>query len=297
MARSHKRTHPRRKGGRGRKSGSIVKKLAAFGAPPLVLSAGGLAVYFYGTIEQADLAYCYERPDQHVSALFLDNSLTQLSAPQLRDYRAGFERAYKRAPVNTKLFFFTTASDVQGSLAKPVFAICKPPATAPEQLAIGAPSKPTPYLKRRADEARAAYSKAVDKVLADAQDPAKAAGDSPILEQLQAISRFDGFAGPSRSLTVITDSIQNSEVARFCTVKGAMPPYARFKNTGAYRIVKPNPFTGTAVSVLLVENFKLPQLGFDYCSNDELRKWLPDYFKGNGAQSVELTRLRHWAGS
>ena len=73
------------------------------------------AIFAAGAIvggERADADFCYDRPDQDTAALFLDNSLNYLTAPQLRDYRAGFEQAYNRARANTRLFIFTTASDI-----------------------------------------------------------------------------------------------------------------------------------------------------------------------------------------
>ncbi len=300
MARS-KRDNFRRRAKPGRrghnKSSQWIKISAAVALPMAVLGGGGFAMSAYLDIEQTDAAFCYARPDQHVSVVFLDNSVVYLDEPQRRDYRRGFAQAYEQAPPNTRFYFFTTAADVQASLVKPIFMICKPPATPLEQAAIGAPEKPAPYLRRREGEARAAFDKAAEQVIADTQDPAKAAGDSPILEQLQAISRFDGFSGTSRSLTVITDGIQNSEVARFCAKKGEMPAYEKFAQGSAYDLVKPEPLTGMRVSLLLVETAKLPQASLPYCTNDEMRAWWPDYFSGNGAAHVELTRLRHWARS
>ena len=76
-----------------------------------------------------------------------------------------------------------------------------------------------------------------------------------------------------------------------------MPSYAEFEKRAAYQAVKPDPFRGTTVSMLLVESVELPQKGLEFCSNAEMRAWWPDYFKGNGAVGVEVTRLRHWAGS
>ena len=299
MARQNRRSAGRRGGRHSRKrdTGKWAKVAGVVALPVVALGVGGFAMNAYLGIEQADAAYCYARSDQHQSAIFLDNSLTQLTEPQFRDYRMGYAQAYEQAPPNTRFFFFSTAADVQASLVKPIFTICKPPATPHEQQATGAPDKPAPYLARRALEAREVFDKAAEKMIADAQDPEKAAGDSPILEQLQAISRFDGFSGTSRSLTVISDGIQNTEIARFCQVQGDMPPYEVFAQRPAFQVVKPDPFTGTAVSMLLVESVKLPQLGLDYCTHSEMRAWWPAYFKGNGAGRVELTRLRHWAGS
>ena len=137
----------------------------------------------------------------------------------------------------------------------------------------------------------------VDQVIADAKDEDQAAMDSPILEQLQAISRYDGFTGPNRSLTVITDGINNSETARFCAVSGDLPPFAQFRTRRSYRYVEPSSFEGMDVTLLLVEFGRLPAPGASHCSNAALRDFWPAYFTGNGAKSVDLRRLRYWQDS
>lgn len=299
MKRSRTRKPHRRRGGRRKNRKQLVwRKWALLGTTAsIAITAAIFATDAIVGLESADAQFCYDRADRQVNAVFLDNSLTRLSPPQLRDYRSGFTRAYKRAAPNSRILLFTTAVDVQGSLVKPVFTICKPPATTQEQADIGAPSKPAIYLAKRAREAEAAFQQAVEEILVDVQDPAKLSGDSPILEQLQSISRYDGFAATARTLTVITDGIQNSEVARFCSRKGGMPSYARFEKRSAYQTLKPEPYTGTKVTLLLVESIKLPSGALRYCTNAEMRQWWPDYFAGNGADNVELTRLRYWAGS
>lgn len=297
---SSRRKNPGRSIGRRRpqESGAVWKVAAIVALPTAALVGGGIGLSAYVGVEQADKNYCYSRADQHEVALFLDNSLTQaLSPAQLRDYRTTFERAYEAAPANARLMAFTTAKGASGSLAEPEFVICKPARTPGEQEALGAPSKPAPNLHRTAEEAEAKYFAEVERILSEAQNPALAAADSPILEQLQAISRHPDFQGRRRSLSVITDGIQNSEIARFCSVKGDMPPFASFAERLQYRHVEPRPFTGTDVSFLLVEFGQFPNDWGPYCSNDEIRAWWPEYFTSNGARDVELTRLRFWSDS
>lgn len=282
---------------RGRSNVNIGKIVGLVALPLAVLGGGGVAMSYYMGIEKPDSDFCYLRDDQHKSAVFVDNSLRDLSAAQMRDYRTALHDAYDRAPPNARIMVFSTASDVQQSQARPVLAMCKPPATSAEQEAIGAPSETKPFLARRAAEARRIFEVRIDEILADVEDRSKRAGDSPILEQLRAISRYDGFAGASRDLWAITDGLQNSETARFCAVKGDMPPYAKFAKRPAFANVEPRSFAGTNVSVLLVESAQLPQPGLQHCTHAEMRAWWPAYFKGNGAQAVELTPLRRWAGS
>lgn len=284
-----------RGGRRGRNNKSRL--LASVALPIVVLAGGGMAMNAYMSLEKPDADHCYTRSDQHKVALYIDSSIrgSDLSSAQLRDYERSLQRAYDAAPVNARVSIFNSAADQNATIIEPVFTACKPAETVSEQDAIGAPSKPAPYLKRQSEEARRAYAGAVRQIIADIQNPAKTAGDSPILEQIQSVSRHKYFKGSSRSLSVITDGIQNSEIARFCAVSGHMPPYAKFEGRSAYQHIRPDSFAGTNVSFLLVEYGKLPSRNYPYCTNDELRAWWPEYFKGNGANSVTSSRLRRWA--
>ncbi|GJL94264.1 MAG: hypothetical protein DHS20C05_06690 [Hyphococcus sp.] len=262
------------------------------GVPVSVIVVGAIILNQQLAIEQPDERYCYARDDQHHAAIVIDNSFTaESSTAQFRSYRTGMMAAYDDAPPNAQISIFTSAKDVNAALIDPVFTICKPAASAAEQKAMGTPSKPSPYLKRTAEDAKQQYLEAVESVLSDASNSAKQSGNSPILERMQAISRHKLFSGEDRSLTVITDGIQNSEIARFCVVKGDMPAYAEFQNRMAFDHVRPNSFKGTEVKLLLVEFGELPSAGAPYCSNNELRTWWPDYYTGNGAENVETTRL------
>jgi len=288
---------PKSKNRRSKKnSPSALKKLALLSVPLALLGGGGaLAINYIGQ-EKIDAQYCFDRNDRPVHAFFIDNSLTRnLSRQQSRDFERGFENAYANAEPNTRFYVFSTASDVEGSIAKPVATICKPAANISEHETLNVPSKTAAYLKQQADTAKLDFDAIVTSVLTDASDASKAAKDSPIFEQLQAISRFEGFQVQTRSLTVLTDGIQNSETAKFCQIKDDLPPFAVFKGQSRYRYVAPDSFEDLSVNFLLVENGKLPHPHLPYCTNNEIRAFWPDYFKGNGAKQVTLTRLRYGA--
>jgi hypothetical protein len=288
---------PRYKPSRRRKGKSKAKITAAIVLPMIAIgSAASLMMHSMG-IEKPDANYCYKRDNQHVSAIFLDNSLGNVSDVHLRDYTAAYERAYDAAPPNTRMLFYSTAKDDSGTVIKPVFSICKPAATPAQQQDINAPEKPAPYLKRQANDARKRYQQAITDMLQKVQDNSKHASDSPILEQIRAISRAPDFQATSRSLTVITDGFENSQVARFCTVEGDMPPFSVFVKRKDYNLsIKPRSFRGTDISFMMVNNMALPSAYMPYCTQNELRTWWVDFFKGNGASDVELTNLRYWAG-
>lgn len=295
-SRNEQQSRPVRRGG-NRSPGSHGKILKLAATPVIVLGVGSLAAYHYIGIEKPDELGCYARADQHQAVIFVDNSVQGHSGAHLRDYRTGMLRVYKTAPANSLIRITTTSRTEGGSFAQPSFILCKPASTPAEQLAISAPDKSVPRLKRIASEAYKQYTAMVEQVIVNAQDPAKAAKDSPILEQLNAISRYDGFEGKNRSLTIITDGINNSETARFCTIKGNLPPFQTFKTKFRYKYVAPQSFEGMDITFLLVEFGKLPSGSLKYCSNEELYDFWESYAKGNDAKSVDMRRLRYWQDS
>jgi hypothetical protein len=291
----------KRRGSRRRQGNGFWRPIKlGLAATVLLGTVAGTVFFVQGSLgeEKPDPeTFCYNRANQHVSAIFIDNSLSQLSEAQLRDFDIAFERAYDATPANGKLLFFTTAAHTSNSQADPVFEVCKPAATIKEQAALNAPEKPAPYLAKQAEKAKVVYEEASDRVLQEVQDTGKQAKDSPILEQLRAISRNPDFErASSRSLTVITDGLENSHgTGYFCVDPGAMPPFEQFKQKLNYSLsLKPNSFQGTHVNLLLVETGVLPSPPYlMHCTTNELRQWWLDYFTANGA-SVDLTPLRHW---
>ncbi len=278
-------------------SGKTAQLAAAIALPVMLFGAASYGVIALLQGEERDGNFCYSRPDQHQAVIFVDNSLEGESGSQLRDYRTGLMRVWDNAPANARIRVASTNRAEGSSFAEPLFTICKPAATPEEQEGIGAPEQSAPMLARVHSEAREAYAEMVETVIADATDPAKQAIDSPIFEQLQAISRYDGFEGNNRSLTVLTDGISNSEAGRFCVELGALIPFERFKDQRRYRDVEPRSFDGLDVTFLMVEFGQFPATSAPYCSNEELRDFWPEYFKANGATSVDLRRLRYWEDS
>ena len=290
-----------RRRGRGRRnngSGTWIKILALILLPLVVLGGGGFGLYQHMQIEKIGSDYCYARTDQAQTAVYLDYSVNgNLSGAQRRDLVEALNRAYAETPVNGKVMIFTTARDVAGSIARPVFVMCRPAEDAGEQARIGAPEQTGPRLAHIAGEARATFLAEIDRILAETQDTGKAALESPILANVQAISRYAGFQGRDRRFVWLSDGIENSETARFGGVKGDMPPVATFTQRSDYDLIKPDPLTGMHVTVLLVESIALPQTGLEFVTHDEMRRWWPQFFKANGAASVRLERLRRVHGT
>lgn len=289
----------RRRNRRGSQSPDLAKigKIAAIvGVPVITLGAGAYFLTQSMKVERPDEMGCYERPNRPVVAIAIDASLSSdLSSEQKRGYNDVFGRAFKLAPPNARVDFYTTARDTNSAIAKPVASACKPVSTPAENAALGVPDKPAPYLKRQAEEARHAFEKLAAEMLSDVQSQDKTALDSPLFESMQSLSRSLEFQGNNRTLWWITDGINNSETARACVVKGDLPPFAVFKTQRRYSYVAPESFAGTDVNIMLVEHTRLPHRSAPYCSNFEIREFWQGYFKANDAENVQLQILRHGA--
>jgi len=298
MAYTIKRKKPSSYSSGLRKPRRNYKKILLLTVLPLAgVGIAGALVNAVMSEERMDAAYCFDRDNQLQHNFALDLSFTHgLSDNQSRDYQRIFDSAYERAAPNTKFSFHTTASDTEGSIASPVSEICKPPATVAEIKLIGAPEKPPALVENKAAEAEEAFDQITVSILSDAANKDIAAGDSAILEQIQAVSRYGGFQGRNREITILTDGLQNSQTARFCQVQGDLPPYDVFKTQRRYSYVAPDDLSDVTFNIMLVEHGRLPAPGMEYCTNHEVRQFWQDFARGNGAADVNLTILRHGAG-
>ncbi len=263
-----------------------------------VLPLSGIGALGWGLTTQLDkvsydkVTYCYPQDGQHQSAFFLDASFTSgTSGQQDRDLASELMRTFDGLPPNGRLRVFSTAKGVASSTGIPVVDMCAPPATPEEQARIGADEETRPRLIRIKGVARAAFASKVQAHLAVIKDEAKGAIDSPVLEQIRAISRFP-FEAPLKHLVVFTDGIQNSDLRQFCRVKGHLPSFAKFAKQPDYELVKPRSLDGVRVDILLVENSRLPSSIYPFCTNREIRTWWPEFFKAAGANVEPLTRIR-----
>lgn len=296
--RSKNRTARNRRRTRDGSQNRLLGVVGLVAVPALMLGLGGYGLHRYMQIEQIDARFCYDRVDQAQTAVFVDYSVNEnLSGAQQRDLVTALERAYAQTPANGRIMLFTTARDTTGSIARPVFEICRPAPTAQAQTAIGAPTKTTPNLRYVAEQAEARFRAEITRILDDTQSAAKAAQESPILEQVQAISRYPGFLGSERAFVWLSDGIQNSEIARFGAVKGDMPGVAAFLQRPDYDVIAPDSLAGMSVTLLLVESVALPQPGLEFVTHDEMRRWWPEFFRANGAAHVRLERLRRVDGT
>jgi hypothetical protein len=264
-----------------------------------VVAIGGAAAMLATTINAPRIdkkTFCYPGVETEAAAL-VDLSFTRAnSGSQDRDLKTALQRAFAALPPNGRLSVFSTERTAVGSLSKPMFTICRPPSSPDELNDLAGITKPAPYLRRLVDRAEKGLDARIEELAEASKDENRVALDSPILEQIQAISRFS-FEGDLKSFVVFSDGINNSEIARFCVVRGALPPFMIWRGTNAAAQVKPNSFAGVSIEFLLVEQYVLPHPEAPFCSNDELRAFWPAFFEGNGATAVTLTRVRAAAGS
>lgn len=301
MRNNKNRRNNRRPSSRGRNNNQSIKLLISTIFVGVLLMGGvGFGVHHHLSIEQPNEYGCYERDDSEQVAIIFDNSILKftgngrqelLSGSILRDYKSAIFDAYEEAPANSQMLFFTTARGGVGSTGKPVYTACKPAATVDELEDMGVDKKTSAYLKRQADKAKKQFEKKVDRFLADTQDETQLAGDSPIIEQIVSISKSSKFQSPNRSAVIITDGIQNSELARFCSEQNHMPAFKQFAKRADYNLkIKPD-LQGVNVRLLMVELFQMPNPVLPFCSNFELNSWWVDYLTGNGA-NVNFTPIR-----
>jgi hypothetical protein len=274
----------------------LLMILAIVLIPLITIVGGGFAAYAYLGKEKIDAAYCYARPDQHQAAAFIDYSLThQTSDSQQRDLVNTLMQTFRNMPPNGRLSVFTTANSATATVNVPVFTLCNPAQTAREQDLIGAPSKSTTMIAREHKEAGEAFQQFVETLIAQSQDASQLATSSPILEQIQGISRYD-FGAPLSELLLYTDGINNSPNGQFCAKQGHLPRFEVFAKRPEYRFIAPRDFGGATIDYLMVEGGALPSTNLPFCTNAELRGFWVDYFEGNGAGSVTLTPLGYGAG-
>lgn len=286
-------------GRRGRGKGllrTIMLITAMIAVPATAAIFGGRMAYDHLTEEKIGADYCYARADQPEVGVFIDYSMThQISTSQRRDLVNTLMQTYQALPPNGRLAIFTTANGSTATISTPVKVICQPAETSAELAVLGAPSTTVMKLARQHGVAEADFAAFVDALVAGSTDQSQIATSSPILEQIQAISRY--YAGRNLTrLVAYTDGLNNSPNGRFCAEKGELPRFAKFAERLGYRFVAPDSFGGAAVDVLLVEQGTLPSGSLKFCTNLELRTFWTEFFEANGAGTVRLTPLGYGAG-
>ncbi len=263
-----------------------------------VLAVGGLgiAIYLGSGKPMPDQYGCYESIEQSNHFVLFDASEPRLNEQQARSARNHFDELFANLGFNQKLSVITTEGDQISSPPKARFHVCGS-ARSPEELEENdAASATAGYLKKQKqrlyDEVYAPQIKALLSPTPD--ESRRQTSQSPILEMIQGISQMQGFVPGSR-LTVLSDLLQNSESAQFCTKRNNMPPFRIFRKQEIYKQrLAPHSFEGVDVAILLLQRSGYGRGVYKYCKNEEeLTRFWRDYFIGNGAASPKFIRIRN----
>ncbi len=282
----------RRRSQQQKNSNWLKSTVLAGGALSLIVAFGYRVISGSDQI-QADAQGCYGTLDEQKATIVWWDVSTQWSVSQTNDIKLAIKQAYKTLHFNETFSLITTDAQTVGDLTHATVRLCGGAKSSTDYARhnIDKTASPT-FLKKQADKRFMAQVKpAIEKVFQKTDEKGGIlAVDSPLLEQFQALSRHPEMRESTgrKRLILITDGIQNSEIARFCRVKNALPSFQNFKNKAAFRRVKPHAMTGLSVSLYLVLH---PEHG-PYCTEDELREFWEAYFKNSGAASFETYRLR-----
>jgi hypothetical protein len=156
---------------------------------------------------------------------------------------------------------------------------------------LGAPRVNPAYL---ATQKQRVFDQVIAPALTAMTDPAPAnpqAFESPILEQIQGLSRLPELRNGAarKSLIVVSDLIQSTHEIRACREPGHLPRFENFKSGEHWARVRPESLAGVDVTLLMLIR---PEYGPHCSGEDELIRWWESYFEEAGAQSVQITRLR-----
>ena len=236
---------------------------------------------------------CFEGTEQSETLVLVDVS-GRWNAEQGRSLRRYFDGLYDGLSFNEALSFYTSEGDMIGSVMTPRFHVCGQAEHPDELKAINAESGNAGYLKKQKQRV---YEKVLapqlDALLSDRPDtPRLQRHQSPVLEMIADLSRKNMKHG--NRFVIVSDLIQNSDSARFCTVKGDMPRFSAFKMREIYRHLKPESLEGIKIDLLMLQRSGYGHKDIlPYCrSEGELRSWWVDYFESNGA-SANVIRIRH----
>ncbi len=272
-------------------------KLAMYGLA-LTLCTLGMGYAAYHTMGQpvADEFGCYVEAEASKTAVMVDVSEPRFSAMQARSLHQYFEELYNNhLAFSERLQFFTTEPSRIASVPKASIHICGQSTDSRDYESIGREGAQAGFLER---QKMRLYENLMEpklkRLLSDKPDEgSKQLYESPILEMIANVVRATKLNHGDR-LVVVSDMIQNSQSARFCTIENDMPRFEVFKQRRNYRRLQPPSLDGVAIEILML----IRQNYGPYCAGgeEEIVQFYEDLFYGNGAASVNVIRLREGAG-
>lgn len=300
MPRRNAKSHPRSAARNRREHPRLdLKRIATIGGL-ITVSLTGMGTVGYMSVKdaqyvQADAAGCFATEQAQAQTVVLaDTSDPRFTVAQQRDLMAALEDVFRnRLPFNGRFSVVSTDPSHIGTVLHPVVERCAPAHSSADLEAIGAKPVSQAYLTRQRDEVyQTNVLPALEQVFdLDPPHGQRQGYESPILEQLQSISRREGFANAraSRRLIVVSDMLQSTAEAQFCQTKGHLPAFSTFKAKPYFKRVEPESITGVDVQLYVLERSTVGPFCRDL---DELLSFWQAYFEEAGAASVRITRLR-----
>lgn len=293
----------RRRNSRGRRrphgfSIPWLPVLGGVGVSVLALGIGYITVQDLNTLKPDEETGCYTQTAAHDSTIaFVDSSDPGVDAVQSRDLVRAFTNLYERdLGFNERFSVITTQESRIGTIPDPVIELCGTAKSSADLESIGAAGATTAFLKRQAEKV---FEKKVAPQLSEifAVNPTSAnrqSRESPILEQIQSLSRLPAFSerAVQNQLIVVSDMLQNTTELQFCSTQGHLPRFAKFKESPEFDRVRPASLAGTDVTIYMLVRGTLGEAPYAFCTEPELTQWWKDFLTDAGAQSVEVIRIR-----
>ncbi|MGJ8530562.1 MAG: hypothetical protein ACSHYC_00160 [Alphaproteobacteria bacterium] len=287
-------------GARGKNnSGRLLKLLGGVAfCSAAMAGAGYIALQDANTLKPDAETGCYTQTTaQDSTVAFVDSSDPGFDGVQSRDLIRAFTNLYKRdLGFNEFLSVITTQESRIGTIPDPVIELCGSAKSSAELENIGAAGATAAFLKRQSEKT---FEKQVEPQLAEifAVDPTatnRQSRESPILEQIQSLSRLPAFSdgAAQKQLIIVSDMLQNTTDLQFCKTQGHLPSYFSFKESPEFDRVRPAPLVGTDVTIYLLVRGTLGEAPYAFCTEPELTQWWKDFLTDAGAQSVDVIRIR-----
>ncbi|WP_298983760.1 hypothetical protein [uncultured Roseibium sp.] len=265
--------------------------------------ASGTAYVVYDDLHslKPDKIGCYATSNpQDVTVALVDSSEPRFDTVQSRDLLNAFEDVYRRdLTFNEKFSVIVTDPSRIGTVPDPVIELCGSASSSAELEEIGANGATQAYLDRQQDKIfEDRVGPTLEEVFSTDAQPGRIQNvESPIMEQIQSVSRLRNFSGNAgeRTLILVSDLIQATREVQFCTTKGHLPSFTKFKTRAYFDQVRPRSLAGVDVKIYMLVRPGLGEEPLQYCTERELVDFWQAYFKNAQAASVEIIRLRDGA--
>lgn len=292
------RGNSRRRGRQQWFSIRLLPALGVVGVGALAVGIGYITFQDLNTLKPDEETGCYIQTTARDSTVaFVDSSDPGFDDVQSRDLVRAFTNLYKRdLGFNEHLSVITTQQSRIGTIPDPVIELCGNAKSSVELENIGAAGATTAFLKREAEKV---FEKKVAPQLAEifAVNPSSAnrqSRESPILEQIQSLSRLPAFSerAGQKQLIIVSDMLQNTTDLQFCSTQGHLPSFSKFKESPEFDRVRPGSLAGTDVTIYMLVRGILGEAPYAFCTEPELTQWWKDFLTDAGAQSVDVIRIR-----